>query len=391
MVSYLLAGVALTAAVVDRSWAPILRAGLAAALGIGLTAVYLVPAAWEQRWVDIRQATDDPGLRIENSFLFGHHPGLDMELHDVELLRVSLLAVTMIGVALAGLVVCRLRKLPLGPRRWWISLALIPVLVLLLLLPVSLPVWNLLPKLRFLQFPWRWLVAVEAPMGILFAAAVWPRDEIRNGARRWVRAGVVTVCAGFFLAATVFCDLSLYQPCDDEDKVSGMMDVYRAGGGFEGVDEYAPPGSDSSLLANNLPMACLVNDPATELGRAPEGTVREWEAGQGSCDAAYGGETAWAGAEHLRLRVETPHPGYLVLRLRSFPAWDVRVNGRSAGLVRRDDGLMAVAVPARAVELTADWRATPDVVAGRWLSVLALVLVTALCLLERRLKRFRLS
>ena len=56
-----------------RSWAPVLRATVAAALGLGLAAIYLVPAAVEQSWVDIRQATDDPGLLIENSWLFARH------------------------------------------------------------------------------------------------------------------------------------------------------------------------------------------------------------------------------------------------------------------------------------------------------------------------------
>jgi len=53
MASYLLAAVALTVALLRKSWAPAVRAFLAAALGLGLTAFYLIPAAWEQRWVDI--------------------------------------------------------------------------------------------------------------------------------------------------------------------------------------------------------------------------------------------------------------------------------------------------------------------------------------------------
>ncbi|MGC2617289.1 MAG: hypothetical protein WA354_24855, partial [Terracidiphilus sp.] len=73
MASYLLAPVALTVAILQRSWAPILRSVVAVTLGLGLSAIYLVPAAVEQHWVQIRQATDDPGLAIENSFLFGHH------------------------------------------------------------------------------------------------------------------------------------------------------------------------------------------------------------------------------------------------------------------------------------------------------------------------------
>ncbi len=82
MASYLLAAVALAAALLEKSWAPVLRASIAAALGIGLAAIYLIPAAWEQRWVDIRQATDDPGLMIENSWLFARHADPVLALHD---------------------------------------------------------------------------------------------------------------------------------------------------------------------------------------------------------------------------------------------------------------------------------------------------------------------
>jgi hypothetical protein len=67
MASYLLAGFAIAVAVLSKSWVPVIRAALGTILGLGLAAFYLVPAAWEQRWVDIRQATDDPGLLIENS------------------------------------------------------------------------------------------------------------------------------------------------------------------------------------------------------------------------------------------------------------------------------------------------------------------------------------
>ena len=98
MACYLLAAVGLTVAVLHRSWAPLVVPATAAAVGLGLCAIYLVPAAVEQRWVQIRQATDDPGLAIENSFLFGRHADPNLELHDVELWRVSAIAVLMIGL-----------------------------------------------------------------------------------------------------------------------------------------------------------------------------------------------------------------------------------------------------------------------------------------------------
>jgi len=181
MACYLLAATAITFAFLQRSWAPVLRAGVSSVLGLGLAAVYLVPAAWEQRWVNITQATGDPGEMVENSWLFARHADPSLDLHDIELHRASLLAVTMLAVAMVGLLIAWRRGKLREKSRWWIPLALVPVAILFLQLPISLPVWNLLPKLRFLQFPWRWLVALEAPMAIFFAAAVWPGAA----ARRW--------------------------------------------------------------------------------------------------------------------------------------------------------------------------------------------------------------
>jgi hypothetical protein len=52
---------------------------------------------------------------------------------------------------------------------------------------------------------------------------------------------------------------------------------------------------------------------------------------------------------------------------------------------------MAIPVPQGNVNLTVDWTITPDVIAGRWISALAVLLLTALFLLERRINRPRLS
>jgi hypothetical protein len=389
MACYLLAAVALAAAVLARSWAPALRAAIAVVIGTALASLYLIPAAWEQRWVDIRQATDDPGLLIENSWLFARHANPALELHDVELHKVSLIAVSMIAVALGGLLVCwasgRLAAEHQSSfRRWWIPLALIPVAVLFLQFPVSQPLWNLLPKLKFLQFPWRWLVTLEAPMAICFAAAV---TSLR---RRWMRAVAVPVCAALFLAATAIAGANFYQACYPEDTVAGMLATLRSGAGFEGTDEYAPPGADNTLIATGLPDACFTTDPAAKLGIAdtPEANP-DWWVEQGSCGATL----SWQNGEpeQLRLRATFRHAGYLILRLRSYQAWRIAVNGRPvASLPQREDGLTVVPVPQGNADLTVDWTTTPDVIAGRCLSVLAVLLLTGLWFLEQRLRRLRL-
>lgn len=383
MASYLLAAVALAVALIRRSWAPALRASVGAALGIGISALYLVPAAVEQRWVQIRQAVDDPGLAIENSFLFGHHADPKLELHDVELTRVSIIAVVMLAIALLGLFVAwRRGKLP-QDRALWIPLALIPVAILFLQLPISLPIWNALPKLRFLQFPWRWLVALEAPAGIFFAAALWPT-------RRPIRNLVVALCTLLFLGITTASLFWFHQACDAEDRVSGMLSAYRSGQGFEGVDEYAPPRADNSIVPIGVPDACLLTNATTVLAPASDdGTIPEWDPANGHCDATYSWlrDNGSIHSEHRRIIADIPHAGFLILHLREYAAWQVRVNGRLLAfgadpiltpLPHRDDGMMAVPVPQGHVELAIDWATTRDVIIGRWLSLIASIFLAAL-------------
>jgi hypothetical protein len=387
MASYLLAAIALTAALQLRSWAPVLRAAIAVTLGLSLAAIYLIPAALEQSWVAIRQATDDPGLRIENSWLFSRHSDMALELHDTELAKVSVIGVTMIAVALVALFVSWRRGNLSRHRSWWLPLSLVPIAVLLLQFPISLPVWNLLPKLRFLQFPWRWLIVLEAPMGIFLASAVW-----MESARR--RIAVLATCTLFFLAVSGFSAFVFFQLCDWDDSVPGALNAFRNGAGSEGTDEYAPPGADDSLVPMWLPDSCLLAEPKTPLAPEEDDLTPVWHKENGVCDATfpvtpYHGKAA---ADHMRIHADTPHSGFLVLHLRSYPAWQVKVNGeRVSSLPQRPDGLIAVPVPKGSVELAVDWTSTPDATAGRFMSLFAVVLVAGLYLVERRLTPPRLS
>jgi hypothetical protein len=382
MLSYLLAAMAVMVALLSRSWSPLIRAAIAAALGLGVSAFFWVPAEWEQRWVAIRQAVDDPGLLIENSWLFARHADPHLELHDIELIRVSGIAVTMVAVALGGLAICWWRRKLPADRRWWLALGLIPVMILFLQLPVSDFVWKLLPKLRFLQFPWRWLVVLEAPMAIFFAAAIWP-------ARRIWRVLVAVLCCAAFVAATGFALVSLYQTCDEDDEVRGVLRAYHDGTGVEGTDEYAPPDADNMLVPTGLPFACLVSDPAKVLGQGDPDMTPDWWPEQGSCEAIYAG--ASGSYQHPRLRADAPHAGYLIVRLRRYPAWQLSLNGqRVSAMPHRQDGLMAVAVPRGPFALNVDWTTTPDVIVGRLVSLASIGFIVLAWMRERRRVRARL-
>ncbi len=387
--SYLLASSAVLIAVLHKSWAPIVRAAVASALGLGIIAAYLLPAALERAWVDIKQAYNDPGYNFENNWAFARHSDPSLALHDYVLRQASIIGVSMIAVALLCIAVCWRRGL-LTPQKsnrsrlWWIVLAVIPIVVLILLFPISRPIWYLLPEWRFLQYPWRWLEAVEAPMAIFFAAAIWP-------ARRKLQWAVAAACATAFLAAIFYTNTAYFQVCNPEDTVASTVSGYRAGTGFEGMFEYEPPDTDRELIPMNLPAACLVAGPNTPLGKIDDDDDLVWSPGQHSCAATF---TASADPvsdpEHMRLTAAIPQSGYLVLRLLSYPAWRVQANGHLltnihfSALINREDGLIAFHVQPGPLNVSIDWTTTPDVAASRWLTAISALLLCALFLFERR-------
>ena len=388
--SYLLAAVALAAALLRRSWAPVVRAALASVLGLGVTAFYWIPAKLEQRWVDIRQATEDPGYNFENNWAFARHADPRLLLHDAVLNQVSWISVTMIAVALVCAIVCWRRGVFAGEqtasRGWWLVLVAIPLVVLFLLFPVSRPLWWL-PEWKFLQYPWRWMEAVEAPMAILFAAAVWP-------AGKTARRIVAGLCAAAFVGATGYTSVIYFQVCWDEDAVASVVATRQAGGGFEGMYEYEPPDSDLGEIATGLPDACLVSNPNVVLGKpAPDAGNPSWSAKDNTCSATFalqGGLNA--NPEHRRMSATAGENGFLILRLLSYPSWSVRVNGkRAASLPRRVDGLIAVPVEAGPVELTVDWTTPDDVEISRWLSLAGLIALLAVGWMEREEERVQVS
>jgi hypothetical protein len=114
-----------------------------------------------------------------------------------------------------------------------------------------------------------------------------------------------------------------------------------------------------------------------------------WRPDQGSCTITATAQLRKP--NHIRIDMVAPRSGYLILRLLSFPAWRISVNGQIVQPADpRDDGLIVVPVPQGNVNLAVDWTTTPDVVAGRWVTAFGLLLAVGLGLLERARPRLRL-
>ncbi len=92
MACYVLAAITIWISISQKQWQPVLNSTISLILGLGIASVYILPAAYERRWVDITRAIG-PGMRIEDSFLFAH---TGESFHDQVLHAASLIFVTMI-------------------------------------------------------------------------------------------------------------------------------------------------------------------------------------------------------------------------------------------------------------------------------------------------------
>jgi hypothetical protein len=369
MGSYLLAVLALGMWIIEgRPW-PALRAAGGITLGLGLAALYIIPAAFEQRWVQIDRAIT-PGMRVEDSFLFSHTKNA---FHDQVLWTASWIFIAEVIVASMAAYLAWRRRSEGRPRM--VLTALVPIL-LLLQLPASYLIWKDTPHLKFLQFPWRWTLALSVVTCVLAGMAV-----------KRIHRGPAILATLLIAAMAIGGGLLFFQPCDDEDAVAAQIAGFRQGQGTQGTDEYTAAGADNSAVQQHLPLVRVLSGAQDDTADSSKGDNPEWQAGAAGSIAATVNVKRW-NAEHWIVSVVTPETGYAVLRLMDYPSWRATVDDKPVqGHPIRDDGLMTVPVTAGSHVIEVQWAATRDVIAGRLVSALSLLALAIVSTLERRQRR----
>jgi hypothetical protein len=363
-------------------------------LGLGLASIYLIPAAYERRYVQIAMAIL-PGMRIQDNFLF-HHTG-DI-LHDQVLHTASTIAVTLIVLSAAFLSVLCLRSTPpltisdllrlssatnpgvpsslrLSRLRWAsrkarpsssqnpatstttvettsaslpLSLAILTAAIAFLLLPASSSIWNHLPELLFLQFPWRLLAILAAVLSLAAALALRP---LKLNPITTATVVIAIAAALTYPAYTVF-----HQSCDDEDTVQAREALFHSNQGTDPTDEYTPTTADNDSLAHANPAFWLSSDPNA---KAPA--------------------NATPAQAPTQLTVNSPIAQTLILNLRDYPTWHVTLNGAPVTTQseqdQRDDGLISIPIPAGPSTIAVTYIRPIDQTIGDLLSAISLALL----------------
>jgi hypothetical protein len=344
-------------AVLYRSPVVLVCGALAIGLGFGLAGTYVVPAAFEQQWVNISAIFQFPP---EENFLFtptGHH------VHDAFNLIISVIAVAEISITVVALTLST-RERRYWYEAWWCLLALASISVALIL-PITELAWEFLPFLRFVQFPWRWLL----PFGVAFSFFV--TIALARARRRAVWEVLLAS-----LLVTIWGS-AVYRAAVDPGAVSRLQQAMAQKDGYQGSYEYVPLGVSADKLVPRTPQVTTADGHAVEIHTqnceaptADKGTVSvcvdRWE------------------AERKALTIDASQPMTLLLRLLSYPAWRVEVNHRVVPTKSaKVTGQISVPVPAGKSRVQVTFMRTADRIFGGELSLASLLICCGIVLGQR--------
>lgn len=360
MIHYSAAGLGLVTAAREKSVRTLWRLALAVLLGAGLASIYLLPAFYEQRWVNIAEALS-PGVRPQDNFLFTATADPD---HNHFNLLISSVALAEMAVLAAAVYFSR-RECTHRPE--WTPLALWGAGAAFATISLSRVFWERLPEFRFVQLPFRWLLCLNVAVALLLAMATY-----RSAAGRWIVRGLA--CAAL-LATVILAGWRMQPPWwatsgDFEDMQQSVAD----GSGNEGVDEYVPAGADPYELNKDLPRlseGTAATDPDTAGDASPvhinasnkkivNTKIIQWDASE------------------KRFQVFAKSPTNLTVRLFNYPAWKTTVNGHLVATGTSDvTGLMIVPLEAGANDVEIRFTRTLDRSLGDAASLLSLAIFAA--------------
>jgi hypothetical protein len=376
MICYSTAGLALLFAGIgaareaarERSWNPdvwrpavqiLVRTALAMLLGAGLASFYLLPAIYEQGWIDVSEVLS-AGVRPQDNFLFTtiadpDHNRFNLLVSTIALSEIGVLALAIwfsrkkrVGTAAPG---CPVERSSTGvdDRDLWMPLSAWGAASAVLMLSVSNLLWLHLPKLRFVQLPFRYLLCMNVALAMLLPMA----------AKRWTTRWLASAA---LLGAVILAGYRIQAPWwDTAADIREMSNAIADGTGYEGTDEYVPAGADPYELNQRLPRL------SDETGALVPSRMLAW------------GQTE----KHFTIHAVAPQN--VTVRLFSYPAWAVEVNGKATATQTTEiTGLLIIPVASGDNDVRIYFRRTIDRVAGNFVSLISLALLVFAWIKTRR-------
>ena len=333
-----------------RDLRPLIPGAVAMVIGFGLAAFYIFPAAYEQQWVQISQATGG-NLHLDQNFLYTRSFDPEFALFNWKVSSIALGTILLTGIA----AVFSARRRREYSTSWWMMVTLAAASALMMF-PASLWLWRHLPKLQFLQFPWRWLAPLGIPYAFFLASA------IAQSRWRWIW------CTALALGIAATATAIVHDAWWDSEDIPVLQAAIGTDHGYEGTDEYTPLGCDPS----DLPGAILdPESPQVFEKSSPTPLVQQFTPASRKIASTPPPQISidkWL-PEQKSFHVETSEPVTLALRLLNYPAWEMRIDGAAVNPDSQPRiARMLLQVPAGQHRVEVNFRRTWDRTAGAAIS-----------------------
>ena len=338
-------------------------------LGLALSAWFWLPALLEGKWVHLE--------RMTSGYLnySGHFRSADLVqwklLFDYQR-EASPYAVgavqaifTLVGIVIICIWWAKRRRLERNSAFLLLMLAVVTFLIT----PLSRPLWDTIPLLPFVQFPWRLLAVQALPLSLIIGyLARWPSKTI------W--RGVIAGALGLALLTTAVLDLPVeYLAIDEVTREHvALYEYFTAYVGSTSRNEYQPRWVEPGAFTS----AVLLND-----GQKPPPLSVQGE--------LVGAKLLAQGPTDERWQVEiASSQASLAFHTLYFPGWQGYVDGQPVETSPVEGlGYIGLAVPQGSHQIVLRLERTPLRAFGEGLSLLALIIVVGSPALNSLLRRDR--
>jgi hypothetical protein len=334
-------------------------------LGMGLSAIYLVPAMTTQQYVQFDILTSGH-FDVTNNFLFSDayvNSVMGTVSHRAGLITLATAALVLFAMLVGGL------KKNCGYARERLFWGAVGTLAVFMMLPPSEPLWRLIPSLQFVQFPVRFNAVLLVACAVLVALAISP--VLQRG--RKLQA-ILLLGAAFGLLIPSIAALKDHLFLSREigpPSLDRLVELF--GTDHPGLATRFKATKSSSceyLLPKWLPQEqlglSLFEDVLQKQRRAGKNVTQE------SPQIQF---ARWQ-PPHIELAVETDVEARIKLHQYFYPGWVARLDGGSTRLDVRPsspDGLLELAVPPGTHRVRIVREALPEERAGQIISGAALV------------------
>jgi len=296
-----------------------IRVFLAMAWGIGLSAIYLVPAMTTQNYVLLKEIANRPFFYYANNFLWRRY--FIYPEFRVFIIYLSILLILMLGISCIAFTVTYKSSMKSLHREsiYWLFVAIASGFMTL---PMSKPIWVLLPMLQTIQFPWRFHVLSTVAATAIITLGFYSFNKVSKGYPKKL------LCLGMVLLFSILLSGIGMIYFNIEKLVFDSETLVKMG---QDAPEYRPKWVSAEIFEQYLVPDLAKNLPQVEV-----------TTGQGSVSTQK-----WQ-PRSIVLQTNVTSNAQLTLKQFYYPGWTARLKGESNWLPVEPssrEGLLRVKVP----------------------------------------------